>query len=163
MTRRVITAGMIAGVAVAALGYGGARAAGSQQPGSTTASCTVRALKPITVGNQPGPIVITPDGKTAYVANVGSGTVTPIRIATNTALKSIKVGSTPNAMVITPDGAMVYVADYQAQGKVVPIRTVTNTALKPIKVGVFPQAITITRTGGPCTSSTPARSPPKER
>jgi YVTN family beta-propeller protein len=131
MIRRVLIAAMTAGVAVAALGCAAAHASGSQRLRATAAGCTRAALKPITVGRQPGPIVITPDGKTAYVANAASGTVTPIRIATNTALKPIRVGSTPGAMVITPNGAMLYVADYLAQGKVLPIRTATNTALKP--------------------------------
>jgi hypothetical protein len=90
MPRRVIAAGMVAGVAMAALGCGVARATRSQHPGATAAGCARHALKPITVGSQPGPIVITPDGKTAYVANANSGTVTPIRMATNRALKPIK-------------------------------------------------------------------------
>ncbi len=47
-------------------------------------------------------IATTPDGKTAYVANFGSGTVTPIRTATNTALTAIKVGAQPVAIAITP-------------------------------------------------------------
>src|SRR5215472_8962236 len=48
----------------------------------------------------------------AYVANPGSGTVTPIRTATNTALPPIKVGPNPEALAITPDGKTVYVANY---------------------------------------------------
>ena len=36
--------------------------------------------------------MITPDGKTGYVANGGSDTVTPIDIATDTALPPVKVG-----------------------------------------------------------------------
>ena len=38
----------------------------------------------------------------AYVASDGSGTVTPIRTATNTALRPIKVGFNPGAIAITP-------------------------------------------------------------
>jgi YVTN family beta-propeller protein len=65
----------------------------------------------------------------AYVANRGSGTVTPIRTATNTALPPIKAGDGPAAIVITPDGKTAYVADYvYASGTVTPIRTATNTA-----------------------------------
>jgi YVTN family beta-propeller protein len=41
------------------------------------------------VGSAPGPIAITPDGKTAYVVNQNSGTVIPVSTATNTALKAI--------------------------------------------------------------------------
>jgi len=46
----------------------------------------------------PGAIAITPDGKTACAVNPGSGTVTPIRTATNTALPPIKVGFNPGAI-----------------------------------------------------------------
>ena len=45
----------------------------------TTATNT--AGTPITVARDPFAIAITPDGKTAYVANQVSGTVTPIAIA----------------------------------------------------------------------------------
>jgi YVTN family beta-propeller protein len=47
-------------------------------------------------------IAITPDGKTAYVTNYASGTVTPIRTATNTALRAVKVGTHPVAIALTP-------------------------------------------------------------
>ena len=47
-------------------------------------------------------IAITPDGKTVYVANRDSGTVTPIRTSTKTALTAIKVGFNPDAIAITP-------------------------------------------------------------
>ena len=57
---------------------------------------------PITVGQQPEPIAITPDGKTAYVGNTGSDTVTPIRTATDTAGTPITVGYYPYAIAITP-------------------------------------------------------------
>ena len=74
-------------------------------------TATNKALKPIKVGGGPVAIAITPDGKTAYVANRGSGTVTPIKIATNKALKQIKVGIDPGALAITPDGKTVYVVN----------------------------------------------------
>jgi DNA-binding beta-propeller fold protein YncE len=50
-------------------------------------------------------IAITPDGKTAYVLNFGTGhiqgrTVTPIRIATLRAGQAITVGLDPDALVI---------------------------------------------------------------
>jgi YVTN family beta-propeller protein len=96
--------------------------------------CTARSLS--------FAIVITPDGKTAYVTNTGSDTVTPIRTATNTALKPVKVGDLPYGIAITPDGKTAYVAN--DMGTVTPIRTATNTALKAIKLeaGVLEIAIT---------------------
>ena len=58
------------------------------------------ALPPIKVGIQPMAIAITPDGKTAYVANYLSGTVTPIATGTNSAGKPITVGNHPLAIAI---------------------------------------------------------------
>jgi len=84
----------------------------------------------------------------AYVANAGSGTVTPIRTATNTALPPIKAGDNPDFIAITPDGKTAYVANYvYHRGTVTPIRTATNTALPPIKTGRTPAAIAITPDG----------------
>jgi YVTN family beta-propeller protein len=54
------------------------------------------------VGSAPFGIAITPDGKTAYVSNGSSGTVTPIEVATNTAGTAITVGSEPGWIAITP-------------------------------------------------------------
>src|SRR5262252_769121 len=89
---------------------------------------------------------------TAYVLG-GSGTVTPIRTATNTALRPIRLGKrrSPCAIAITPDGKTAYVASYGPGpaflGTVTPIRTATNTALRPVKVGPGPWAIAITPNG----------------
>ena len=50
---------------------------------------------PITVGDGPIALAITPDGATAYVANTTGGTVTPVTTATNTAGTPIAVGGNP--------------------------------------------------------------------
>ena len=97
--------------------------------------------KPIHIsgaGMSVGQIVITPDGKTAYV-NTGS-IVTPISTATGTPGKPIHVrGGFAPGIAITPDGKTAYVADWSGpagQGRTVtPISTATNTPGKPIKVG----------------------------
>ena len=49
---------------------------------------------PIPVGTGPREVAITPDGATAYVTNDGSGTVTPINVATNTLGTLIPIAST---------------------------------------------------------------------
>ena len=90
--------------------------------------------------------MITPDGKTAYIVNEGSDTVTPIQTATNTAGKPIRVGHFPFAIAITPDGETAYVAN-ASSGTVTPIQTATNTAGTPIPVGSDPIAIAITPDG----------------
>ena len=91
-------------------------------------------------------------GPIVYVANSGSGTVTPIRTATNTALKPVKTGRLPQAIAITPDGTTAYVTSgllgtVTRPGTVTPIRVATNTALARIKVGGLPGPIAITPDG----------------
>jgi YVTN family beta-propeller protein len=53
------------------------------------------------VGAGPAAIAITPDGRTVYVADSGSGTVTPISTATNKAGPAIRTGKTLFAIAIT--------------------------------------------------------------
>jgi len=48
----------------------------------------------------PDAIVITPDGKTVYVVNRGSGTLTLITSATGKVAKTISIGN-PEAITIT--------------------------------------------------------------
>ena len=76
---------------------------------------TNTALPPITVGRIPVAIAITPDGKTAYVADGGSGTVTPIETATNTRARR-SPSAAPIAIAITPDGNTAYVTNYGTAG-----------------------------------------------
>lgn len=62
---------------------------------------TNKAEKLINVGLVPDAIAVTPNGKTACVANQDAGTVTPITTTTNRAGKPIKVGKGPYSIVIT--------------------------------------------------------------
>ena len=66
------------------------------------ATATNTAGEPIEVGVRPGAIAVTPDGKTAYVINFYSHSVTPIATATNTPGQPIQVGDGPYAIAITP-------------------------------------------------------------
>ena len=105
----------------------------------------------IDVGKDPLAIAISPDGKTAYVANTGmttggDSTVTPIVTATNTPGPPIQVGSSPWAFAITPDGKTAYVINFGSHS-VTPIATATNTPGPPIPVGEGPHAIAITPDG----------------
>jgi len=70
----------------------------------------------------------------AYVVNQMSGTVTPIRTATNMAGKAINVQKYPDAIAITPNGKTAYVAS-ALLGTVTPIRTAAGSVGKPVKVG----------------------------
>ena len=66
----------------------------------TTATGAVSA--PITVGNGPVGVAITPDGKRAYVANNGDGTVSVITTATGAVSAPITVGKDPYGVAICP-------------------------------------------------------------
>src|SRR5258708_21797548 len=77
---------------------------------------------------------------TVFVANRGSGTVSPIFTATNRAGRLIKTGHLPQAIAVTPDYTMAYVAN-GVSDTLPPLRIPTRTAPPPRKVGVFPAPI----------------------
>lgn len=91
----------------------------------------------------PRHIAITPDNKTAYVADTGAGTVTPIDVASNTLRTPIPVGNAWG-IAIAPDGKTAYVTVGNA---VIPIDLATNTLGEPITVGYGAQGIAITPDG----------------
>lgn len=62
------------------------------------------------MGNEPEWMVITPDGRTLYVASYLANTTTPIDVATGKPGTPIVVGHAPVALAITPDGRTLYVA-----------------------------------------------------
>lgn len=76
--------------------------------------------KIIPVSKSPGSIVVTPDGKTAYVANICDGNpgnapgfVLVVDLVNQVELTPpIALTACPGPIVITPDGAQVYVGDY---------------------------------------------------
>jgi hyaluronoglucosaminidase len=111
--------------------------------------------RPIRVGRGPGQIVISPDGRTAYVAadpdapgQASPATLTAIGTAANKPGKTLTVCRTGHGgavMAISPDGKTVYFACAEA-GVVVPVRTRPLTLGTPIRVR-YPSAIAITPDG----------------
>ena len=92
---------------------------------------------------------------TVYVASSISGTVTPIRVATNRPGRAINTHGA-NTLTATPDGRTVYVVSRSpvintSPGIVTPISTRTGKAGAPIQVGSIPEynqsAITIMPNG----------------
>src|SRR6266704_1006167 len=109
------------------------------------ATATNTAGKPIKIGAIPAAIAITPDGKTAYIADEHPATVTPVATVTGTPGKPINIGGFPWAIAITPDGKTAYAVTGARRGTTVtPIATATNTPGKPINIGGgFPGAVAI--------------------
>ena len=157
----------VAVIVLTALGLGGAANAASASPQGATTGDTAQPVtayvanlgsrtvipirgttagSPIFTGHSARAIAITPNGKTVYVVDNYTGTVTPISTATNTAGPPITTGSGPNTIAITPDGKTAYVPNLDS-GTVTPIHTATNTAGPPITTGDGPYAIAITPDG----------------
>ena len=84
-----------------------------------------------------GSAAIRPNGDTVYVGNYGSGTVTPITVATNTAGTPIKTGVEPGWLAAAPGGKTVYVANL-GSSTLSPIHPATSTAGKAISTGRAP-------------------------
>lgn len=83
---------------------------------------------------------------TAFVANYGSGNVTPVSLATGKAERAIPVGSRPAAIAVTPNGRTAYAVN-SGSATVTPITTRTRRPGRPIRVGSGPRAIAITPDG----------------
>ncbi len=109
----------------------------------------VKAIgSPIKVGTDPRAIAISPDGKTAYVANADEGTVSVINTQINQVVGTpIKVGSDPRALAISPNGQFVYVVN-DGSNSVSVIDTQTNQVVgPPLEVGTSPIAIAVNPNG----------------
>ena len=102
---------------------------------------------PIAVGRVPFGIAITPDGKTAYVANIYSNDVSVIDTETNQVVgPAIAVGQDTHSLAITPDGRFVYVTNTYSNVSV--IDTQTNEVVgSPIDVTLAVSGIAITPDG----------------
>ncbi len=67
-------------------------------------------LSSIAVGLNPNWVAITKDGSTAYVANKGSNSITPINVAKNTAGAAIALPGPPIQIELSPNGKLAYIA-----------------------------------------------------
>jgi DNA-binding beta-propeller fold protein YncE len=134
------------GIAIApkgAMAYVVFNGTGVQEPGWVTPieTGTDTVESPIPAGVSPSLIVITPNGKTAYVNNSFSNNavtgVTPIDLTTDTAEAQIPRPACPSGsgsylgpMAIVPSGATLYLM-CTLTSQLVPIDTATNTAGSP--------------------------------
>ncbi|MFJ9479985.1 beta-propeller fold lactonase family protein [Streptomyces mirabilis] len=137
---------LIAGVALAALAAagGGIYLAQSRSSGPTVAS-----VSSIQVGNLPGGVAVSPNGRRAYATNYyGPASVSVIDTATNrTVGNPIPVGDKPQGVTVSPDGRRAYTANY-GSASVSVINTATNrTVGNPIGVGKDPVGVVVSPDG----------------
>ncbi len=125
--------------------------AGTTVVGINTA--TFATGTPITVGNTPRGIVVTPNDTTAYVACSVTGNVDIITLngsgESGGEMKtgSISVGGNPEGLAITPNGAYLYVGDISGNSVSV-ISTASNTVVAgPIAVGNTPRGLAVSPNG----------------
>jgi len=58
----------------------------------------------VKVGRYPSGVAVTPNGKTAYVANSGSNNVSVIDTSTNIVTATVDVGISPNGVAVNQVG-----------------------------------------------------------
>ncbi len=103
----------------------------------------------VDVGNGPG-MLISHDGKTAWVANSLSDTVQHIDLAKYTADPPLKVSRTPTDLVLSQDNKTLFVlsfGDGTNPGFLTGIDTATSKLKAPVAVGPSPSSLTLTTDG----------------
>jgi YVTN family beta-propeller protein len=90
-------------------------------------------------------VVVTPDQKKVYTANINSNTVTAIELSTSK-LEQIALGKGPEGIAISPDGRQLWVAHRQDGGLSI-IDTATDKVKETIKVGRSPIRVKFTPDG----------------
>ena len=91
-------------------------------------------------------VAVSPAAERAYVANMGSKSVTVIDLRAGTKLRDIPVGNQPEGIALTPDGRQLWVAD--REGDTVYVFDTTSLAeLGQVRVGKTPIRVVISPDG----------------
>jgi len=91
-------------------------------------------------------VVVTPDGKRAFVANIGSGSVTAINLEARSTLKTIPTGAGAEGIALTPDGRALWVTNREADTVSV-IDTATLDIAATMPSAAFPIRAAVTPDG----------------
>jgi len=91
-------------------------------------------------------VVASPDGKRAYVANIGSGSVTVIDLDAGKVIKDIPTGEGAEGIDVTPDGKEVWVTN-RAADTVSVVDTKSLEVAATLKAAAFPIRVKITPDG----------------
>jgi len=71
-------------------------------------------------------VVVSPDGKRAYVANIGSGSMTAIDLQTRSRLRTLRTGAGAEGIGLLPDGRTLWVTNREADT----VSVIDTTALE---------------------------------
>ena len=120
----------------------------STAPGAVWAidTATDKVLAKIPVGTHPAHVVVTPDGRQAYVVNGGDNSISVVDTAAQSVIATIAVGAGPHGMRISPDGKQAWVANLKG-GTVSVIDTESQKQIAEIAVGKGPAQVGFTSEG----------------
>ena len=94
----------------------------------------------------PRDIVMSPDGKRAYVALEDSGEIAILDTESNRVEKTVSVGSYPGGLALSPDGKVLYFA-HRDSDLVSVMDTAQAKVVRKIRVGKHPWDIALSPTG----------------
>lgn len=103
-------------------------------------------IKTIKTGENPSGIAVSPDGRNAYITNMGSKNITVINSEDDALDKPISFNGLPNAIAISPDGKYIYVTD-EENYKLFIIDSKSQKTVKELIIGIAPRGITVTPDG----------------
>lgn len=95
----------------------------------------------------PHAVAVSPDGRTAVTANIGSGTVTAVDVMMGVILRHAKVLERPEGMAFSPDGRLLYVVNRESAAVSI-VDAVKFETVGRIDTGPGPIRIAITPDGG---------------
>lgn len=91
-------------------------------------------------------VAVSPDGRRAYTANIGSGTVSVLDLAAGAKLRDIVVGGRPEAIALSPDGRTLWVGDNQG-ARVLAFDTGSFERLAEVATGAVPIRVAVSPDG----------------
>ena len=107
---------------------------------------TDAVIAKIPVGLHPAHVVLTPDGRFAYITNGGDNSVTVIDAAARSVVATIPVGKFPHGVRFAPDGRQAYVANLKG-ATVSVIDVATHKEIAQLPVGKGPAQVGFTPDG----------------
>lgn len=93
-------------------------------------------------------IAVSPDHRRAFVANIGSGTVSVLDLESRTKVRDIAIGSRPEGIAVTPDGKQLWVSEVGGDAlhvfDAVTLERLAKmpTGTQPIRVAISPEGRT---------------------
>lgn len=109
-----------------------------------TSTDTVVAKVP--VGKHPAHVVVSPDGREAFVTNGGEDSVSVVDVGARKVVARVPVGAYPHGLRMSPDGRYAYVANVKG-GTVSVIDTRSREEAARIPVGKGPAQVAFTADG----------------